>query len=286
MASRICLRTRSWSTAIMSSGSIVLLLAVTAQGSPWAVAVDSFAPGTGGAPSYPDPNSSIGEPTRFTGVAFGFPSVVSMFSPAFDPGDIVSIGKGGQLTVRLGETVSNDPGHLYGVDLIVFGNAGFGDDQYPNGVNSNPAFLFGAGGANVEISADGQNFVPVAPLADSLFPTQGYLDSGPYDGAPGNVPSDFRRPMNPALSLSDFNGLNYAQSLALYDGSGGGTPIDIAGSGLGSVNYVRISVPLNAPGAAEIDAFAVVPEPGAGMALLGLLGVVSLRRPSRGKTGL
>jgi hypothetical protein len=286
MASRICGRTRNWSVAIMSSGFIVLMLAVAAQGSPWAVAVDSFTPGTGGAPSYPNPSASIGEPTRYTGVVFGFPSVVSMFSPAFDPGDIVSIGRGGQLTVRLGETVSNDPSHLYGVDIILFGNAGFADDQYPNGVNSNPAFLFGVGGANIEISADGQNFVPVAPLADSLFPTQGYLDSGPFDAVPGTVPTDFRRPMNPSLNLSSFDGLNYAQSLALYDGSGGGTPIDIAGSGLGAVNFVRISVPLNASGPAEIDAFSVVPEPGTGMVLLGLLGVAFVRRKSRGRTEL
>jgi hypothetical protein len=215
-----------------------------------------------------------------TGAAFGFPGVVSMFNPAFDPGQIVSIGKGGQLTLQFDEPVVNDASHLYGVDLIIFGNAGFADDNYDQGVNSNPAFLFGAGHAKVEVSADGTNYFPVSPTADSLFPTQGYLDSGPYDAVAGSVPSDFLKPMNPALTQSSFNGLNYAQSLALYNGSGGGTPIDIAEAGLSSVSFVRISLPDNATASAEIDALAAVPEP-ASLTLICFCGVALISRRRR-----
>src|SRR5262249_17490178 len=83
--------------------------------------------------------------------------------------------------------------------------------------------------------------------------------------------SNFLRPVNPSLTLADFNGLSYAQSLALYDGSGGGTPIDIGPTGLASVSLVRISLPDDGnPGTSlrgEIHAFASVPEP-AGIALI------------------
>lgn len=235
--------------------------AAPARANPFADAVVSYNAGTGASPTYLYPNAALGAPARFTGTAFGFPSVVSMFSPPFDPDQIVSIGRGGQLTVRFDQPVTNDASHLYGVDLIVFGNTGFVDSDYPNGRIGSPPGLFGAGNARVEVSADGVSFVPVSPAVDALFPTQGYLDGGPYDATAGGVPTDFLKPINPALTLSSFGGLSYAQALALYDGSGGGTPIDIAEAGLSSVSFVRVSIPADVAGHAEIDALAAVPEP-------------------------
>ena len=119
--------------------------------------------------------------------------------------------------------------------------------------------VFSDDGGTVEVSADGVTWhlVPDA-LADGLFPTQGYLDSGPYDTEPGKVEADFTRPVDPALSMDDFLGLGHEQVLALYDGSGGGSGIDIAAVGLSQVQFVRISNPVGAVSTIEVDALAKV----------------------------
>jgi hypothetical protein len=243
---------------------------------PWADAIVSWGPGATPAPGYGDPTTSLGSPERFTGEAFGFDSVVSMFSPPFGPEEIVSIGEGGHLTLFFDEPITDDPSHLYGVDFIVFGNTGFIDFNYPSGQIGSPAALFGLGLATIEVSADGNTFFPVPGLADGLFPTQAYLDSGPFDPVPGLVPTNFQRPVNPALSLNDFSGLSYAQALALYDGSGGGTPVDISSTGLAAASYVRISLADDGDAGtelhAELDAMALVPEPTMAAPLAALLG--------------
>ena len=139
--------------------------------------------------------------------------------------------------------------------------------------------MFGLDSMRVAVSADGTHFVDLGEFTEGLFPAQGYLDSGPYDDHPGLVPSDFTLPLNPALSTADFAGLSFVEALALFDGSGGGTPIDIGAANLAEVRFVRISVPddgnpetfLNA----EIDAFARVPEPAGA---LGLIALALLRR--------
>lgn len=246
----------------------------------YATSVVNYTQGLGANGSYLDPNSALSAPARMTGASFGFPGVVSMFNPPFETDQLVSIGRGGQLTVHFDQPITNDASHLYGADLIVFGNSGFIDSNYPNGQIGNPASLFGANNTSVEVSDDGINYVPVPTLIGSLFPTQGYLDSGPFDVVAGSVETDFFRPVSPALSLSSFNGLTFSQAMALYDGSGGGTPIDIASTGLSSVSFVRIKVAANASGSTEIDAISRVPEPQT--ALLILMATAAMRRRHAG----
>ena len=251
---------------------------------PWAERIVRYVPGTTPVAGYADPATVLGSPERFSGESdYGgvYASVVSMFNPAWGTDELVSIGEGGALVVELDTPATNDAAHLYGVDLIIFGNGGFADAAWPAGRVSNPAVLLGTETMRVAVSADGQDFVTLGDLAEGLFPTQGYLDSGPYDTVPGSLRSDFLKPMNPALTLADFAGLTYAQALALYDGSGGGTPIDIATTGLSSVRYVRIDVPDDGNAGtslhAEIDGFATVPEP-ATVTLLALAAVSGLVR--------
>lgn len=265
---------------------IVLLTAMPSNAEPWATFVDSYQPGTTAVDGFMEPATGLGSPERFTGEGV-FPGAVTMFNPAFGTDEIVSIGEGGHLTVGFDEPVTDDPNNLHGVDLIIFGNTGFIDTSFPNGQLGDPAGVFGSGLATVEVSADGTNFFPVAGLADGLFPTQGYLDATPFQSTPGNLESDFLKPMDPSLTLSDFDGLSYAEALALYDGSGGGTPIDISGSGLTSISYVRISLDDDGNGGtslhAEIDAFANVPEPNsAALVLLGSIFVAVRRAPRKG----
>ncbi len=256
--------------------------AASVPGDPWADQVVSYQPGATPVSGFTDPLTALGSPERFTGEG-AFPGVVSMFNPAFGTDEIVSVGEGGHLTISFDSAITDAPGHLFGADFIVFGNSGFIDTAFPAGQQGNPASMFGIGLATIEVSADGVNFIPVPTLADTLFPTQGYLDAGPFDSAAGSIPTNFTRPVDPALTLSDFDGLTFSESLALYDGSGGGTPVDIAASGLASVSFVRISMAddgdSNTALHAEIDAFSVVPEPAS--ALLLIIGAVALRRRSR-----
>lgn len=246
--------------ASVAGGVAPLALAI----GPFASSVVAFDPGQQPDTYYGDPNAALGSPARDTGDGI-YAGVVSMFNPPYNADQIVGISEGGFLTLRLGTPVTNDPGHLYGVDMNVFGNGGFVDGDYPNGRNLSPALSFGFDLMRISVSADGTNFVTLPQLfTEGLFPTQGYLDAGPF-GVSGSVPTDFTRPMNPALSLNSFSGLSFAQSMALYDGSGGGTPVDISASGLSSVSYVRIEVPDDGDpfsvATVEIDAIAAVPEP-------------------------
>lgn len=257
---------------------------------PWADSVVGYAPGTTAQVGYTTPTVSIGSPERYTGEnVFGgaFASPVTMFNPAYGDDEIVSIGEGGQLTLRFDEPVTNDPSHLYGVDLIVFSNSGFVDFGFPTGQHGSPTVLFGSnfGVASLEVSADGVNFFPVAVRGDSMFPSEGWLDVALPSLAPtppGTIPTNFLRPVNPLLTAADFAGLSYAQSLALYDGSGGGMPVDIASSGLGAISYVRISVADDGNAGTsrhvEIDGLAAVPEPATIGLVMAAMAIASRRR--------
>ena len=102
-------------------------------------------------------------------------------------------------------------------------------------------------GGIVEVSEDGENWHLVRKVeADGLFPTMGYVDAGPYDTEPGRVETDFRKPVDPALTLDDFLGLDNDGIVALYNGAGGGAGIDIGSTGLSQISYVRVSNPTDA----------------------------------------
>jgi hypothetical protein len=240
---------------------------------PWADRVISYNPGLG-AGTYTNPSTALGQPTRFTGVGV-FPGAVTPFNPAWMETELVSIGGGGHLTLAFDEPVLNNPANPYGIDLLIFGNAGFIDIDYPNGIVGG---LFGqSGAARVELSSDGQVWVTATGIApDRLFPTLGYLDlTDPYSVAPGNVLSDFTRPVDPAF---DPMGKTFAQIIAGYKGSGGGAGVDIGAFGLGSVSFVRFTNLSSNPAAFQIDALAAVaPTPGV-LALLGMFAGSGLRR--------
>jgi len=241
---------------------------------PFADTLVDFNLGSGGTMGFDNPLTVLGSPERFTGEGI-FPSVVSPFSPPFGTDEIVSIGSGGWITVGFETPIADDPANPYGIDLLIFGNTGFIDSNWPNGIVGG---VFSDDGGVVEISADGQIWHTVSgATADGLFPTLGWLDSGPYDDFPGSIPSDFTLPVDPSLTLDDFMGLTHAEVVGLYAGSGGGAGVDIAATGLFEISFVRIS----AGGAAkfEIDAFAdVAPVPAPGtLALIAVSALAAAR---------
>lgn len=239
---------------------------------PWADQVISYAQGTNSAANYNlDPTVALGSPERITGenTPFGpFPGGVTMFNSPWGTDEIISIGAGGELLVQFDDAVEDDPTNPFGVDLIIFGNSFFIGADGITGFAEEPGI--------VELSDDGIAWHAVNEFADSLFPTQGFLDAGVFGDPFGSVATDFLKPVNPSLTIDDFLEKTYAEALDLYDGSGGGTPIDIGQTGLSSISFVRISVPSGANFSTEIDAFANVPEP----STAGLLAVAAafLRR--------
>lgn len=255
-----------WAAALCGVGVLAISSGSVATADPWADRVIQYDPGTGAAAGYTDPSTALGAPTRFTGEVLGFPSVVSLVSPPFEADELVSIGEGGRLVVEFDEPIKDDPQNPFGVDLILFGNGGFVYD-FGAGRLASPAELFGLDLVRVSVSADGTTFVPLGDVVEGFFPTQGYRDGGPFDIVRGGLPTDFRKPVNPALTAADFGGLTYEAARAFYGESGGGTPLDIATSGVGSARFVRIDVlddgNPDTELSAEIDAFATVPEPAA-----------------------
>ncbi|MBO6512698.1 MAG: hypothetical protein JJ974_01880 [Phycisphaerales bacterium] len=252
--------------------------------SSFATSVLSYDAGSNAAVDYTDASTALGSAERFTGEGV-FPSGVTPFNPAFGTDEIVSIGAGGHLSLGFDRAITNNASHLFGVDLIIFSNAGIADttwtDADPNNdgtgfTGANP-FIFGAGGAaTVQVSADGVNWITATTTKLDLFPTLGYsdfIDATPF--SPGSVETDFTLAMDPTLAASDLANMTFAELRDFYNGSGGGVGIDIASTGLESASFVRF---LNESGEAfEIDAVAVVPAPSTLM-IASLLGLGAVRR--------
>lgn len=272
MVTRCC----AGALTVVVGAPIVVADTGSAGGSPWATEVASYVQGLSPNPSYLDPTTALGSPERFTGEG-SFPGVVSPFNPAFGDNEIVSIGDGGSLTVRFDTPITDDPANPFGIDLIVFGNDGFFDADFPNGVVAPGGATFDPEHMEVEVSDDGVNFVPLGTFSEGFFPTMGYADSGAFDTTPGSVLTNFLKPVDPSLTKTDFAGLTTIGIAALYDGSGGGTGIDIAPSGLSTVTHVRVLNPLGDNPRIEIDGFARVPSP-ATAAPIALCGLLASRR--------
>lgn len=233
---------------------------------------------------FDNPVAAVGAPSALTGVGTQFPSVLSPFNPAYEPKDIVKIGAGGQLTLQFPDFVRVGGGDEVGVVSNNFLVDGSG-----SGTNTNPAQVFGSGApgggsAEVLVSADGTSWHSIG-IHTFDGPANYYQDAAsPYQSTPGNVPADFGIPF--VHPISDFNGLDWAHTLALFGQSGGGTWLDLAASGLAQVDYIQFRVP-SGSGALVIDAVSVnnsdvgaaVPEP-AGMGAM-LLSIGALWRKRR-----
>ncbi|MBX3361230.1 MAG: hypothetical protein KF912_04280 [Phycisphaeraceae bacterium] len=262
--------------------SVVALSALTGSAhasSPYATQWLTYNAGSNPALNYTDPASALGRPSRFTGdnAEFLYPSAVTAFNGAFNYDQVVSIGTGGHIVLGFDTPVRDNPNNPFGIDILIFGNTSFIDADYPNGIVGG---IFSEGGV-VELSADGLHWVTATGVVpDGTIPTIGYSDlTDPFALTRGSVPSNFRLPVDPSI---DFAGMNYTQVLDAYNGSGGGTGIDIGAYGLSVVNYVRISNPFGTS-AIEIDALsrvAAIPAPGSLTLILAASFVAPRRRRS------
>lgn len=254
------------------------LTALTA-GSPAAAAVISAAEvidyQPGSATSFTNPAAALGLPVGDT--SFG---ALTPFNPPFRDNQIVIVGAGGRLTLRLSSPVSaggTEP------DIGIFVNNGLIDvSPDGSGVAGTPAATFSPlPAARVSVSEDGQTFVPlgVEPIVFSN-PTNFYTDVtiANYSAPLGSVIADFAKPF--AGSLPRFSGRTYSDILRLLDGSAGGTWIDVSGAGLATVSFVRFDVGSAAGDRLVLDAVTAVPEPGATLLFI-FAGALLARRRRR-----
>ena len=258
----------------------LLLLCVFAQpvlASSFATQVVSYTPGSNVPASYDNPLTSLGEPARSTGSG-PFDGDITPFNAPYTADQVVSIGAGGELVLRFDHAVTDDPANLYGIDLLIYGNAFLGlsfETFLADGtVFDEPA--------RISLSQDGASWVDATGIfADALFPTLAYQNPpGPFSSG-GTIPTSFTRPVDPSLTASDFTGLDTAQIAALYGGGAGGAGIDLGALGLPWIQYVRIWQPAGDAYTSEIDAIADVPEPDAatlfGVTALTLFGLAARR---------
>ncbi len=273
----------------------VIICASMACGSDFASEVVSYK-GPFGTSLYDDPNSVLGKPTRWVYDFYGSDDVVacSLVFPAHfvDPNgqrlictigtnDINDINESAEIVVKFDHRVGDDPGNPYGIDFIVFGNSFFGGETDANVlpgedmdefILTNPATVLNEPVlVSVAQYPDGPWYTfHDGPYADSLFPTNAFAwDSNTKQWG---EEQNWLRPVEPNLTLADFDGLSAADAIALYQGSAGGTGFDLKYlaeedySALAYdpnthhkwIQYIKVQYLPGAEDAGEIDAFADV----------------------------
>ena len=266
--------------AVLGAAGLGLSIAPFAGAAPvTASEVVSYAPGAA-REDFRNALATLGLPTGDT--TFG---ALTPFNPPFSNNQIVIVGPGGELTLRLSAPVAPLPGAT--PELGVFVNNGL-IDVSPGGTGTagTPASTFSpAPSARVSVSADGVQFVPLTPgpldLITFANPTNFYTDThvDNYSAPLGTTAADFSKPFTG--TLSSFDGLTYEQMVTLLNGSAGGIWLDLSGTGLSSVQFVRFEVPEGVNTRLVLDAVTAVPEPGAALLAFAPLAALLKRRVRR-----
>jgi hypothetical protein len=234
----------------------MLWVAMEVRATHFAAEVVSYKPGTGFATDwstgagYTKKVAILGPPARETPGEWGGP--ITPFSPPYLLDQILSIGEGGEVTLKFARPIRDEPQNPYGLDFIVFGGAGFtitNGDFSGGGITDGTLFGQVEGETRVSVSTDGISWFVLdpkkAPSFDDYYPT---------DGA-----GDFGLPVPQALTKDEFIDGGLVQFTELYAGSGGGTGYDIGwaidADGqpalVGQVSFIRLEV---LSGKAEVDA--------------------------------
>lgn len=227
-------------------------------------------------------SAALGVPGAIVGSGSGFDAVLSPFNPHYESSEIVQIGAGGQITLRL----ENYALVGTGLEIGVFTNFGLADADWPNGVANGTASGFGADTVEVSVSSDNGTWVSLGIINFTMFSNYWTDLSDPYSPTNGSVAADFGQAYEGAVT--DFAGMDYAQILAQLNGSAGGTWLDLSGTGLAQIGFIRFRLDGAATNTFELSAVtvnnnlvgtSVVPEPGTWvLVVLGLGLVAGVRR--------
>lgn len=201
---------------------------------------------------YDDANAVLGRPTLKFANSFGDVSNhrVKIVEPAYNKAPdgskvITKINSGGQITVKLGRKIYDDPNNPYGVDLIVYGNSFFTASGYTGSLLNDRTDLSTAkipsGGSyghptTVSVSQDGVNWYSF-PTVSTLFPDNAYRwDDANHSWT--DEPLNANKPLNPAINIPA--GSTVASALDQFLGACGGTGYDLKAAGLPWIQYVRV----------------------------------------------
>lgn len=225
---------------------------------------------------YANPENALGHPTMFMAVDEEWGGVVNPANSAWKGGELFSLASygteyanpgemdgPGYVAIEFDHKVVDDPANPFGLDFIVFGNAGATwDDSSSYTPTTDPASvsLNGTGWpeeAKVEVSQDGKKWhaVDTERTADGFAPTLGHLyepDRADADLYEGNMwwgrAASATKPVDPSIDFADLKGLTLADVCRRYNGSAGGTGYDISKLPLSTdekgrkwIRYVRIS---------------------------------------------
>lgn len=220
--------------------------------------VVAYNPGAGYTPNFTHPQVVLGGPSRVN----PYGEATDPFNPPYGTNQVLSIGAGGSLVIRLHKPILNHPRNIDRLDFTIFGNSGFIITNEFDlttfdwiGIPATDGSLFGesSGETRVSVSFNGKHFYTLhpayAPAVDSFPPT---------DSA-----GDFRIPIDPKLRAENFVGATLVTARYLYDGSAGGASYDISWAvdargrhvWLPMIRFIRIDV---ISGKAEIDGFSAV----------------------------
>ena len=223
-----------------------------------------------------NPQAALGAPSLLNGVGTDFQSVLSPFNPNYEAKDLVEIAPGGQLTLQFPNFVTVGGGNEVGVISSIF----MVDSNYPSGLNSTPAQASSSRSAEVLVSDNGTTWHSIGTHVFD-HPANGFTDAAsPYQATAGTSPADFGIPFT--HSTSDFDGKTWAQTLALFGNSGGGSWLDLSSSGLTQIDYIQFrttsdALAIDAVSINNADVGAAVPEP-ASLAGVLLAGTMLVRR--------
>ena len=257
----------------------------------FAAAVIDYQPGAGA--TLTTPSAALGEPEPIVGAGSGFDGILSPFNPHYEGSQLAQIGEGGSITLQLSNFAVTSAGSP---EIGVFTNFGLGDSDYPNGqagADLDAQFAtFGRDSARVEVSDDGISWFDLGDI-DFDQPSTYYTDAPtPFeaDGS-GLSAADFALPHG--NQLADYAGLDWTGVKAALGGSAGGEWLDISGTGLGQVGWIRFSLAddglVDTELSFELDAVSIagaslgaaipIPEPSAAaLLLLGLAATLRRRR--------
>jgi hypothetical protein len=252
--------------------------------SPWAVEVISYDPGVAyedgfdhidlTMPGDPEKNAPLDRPTvdTYEGPE-SVPSVTAVpVYPAWDRTEVVSIGGGGHLELKMGVPITNNAHNPYGIDLLVFGNSFFEGVGLYNAKANHPGGYLLADEEGIDVNTK-NGVISVSADRETWF----YFQNQPRLGVMPTLgrlwieaegvwgePTDPTFPPDPALHMSALSNMTLLDLIKRYRGGAGGTGLDLSNlivpKGISLPTeflYVRIDVP-EGHFRTEIDAITVV----------------------------
>jgi len=201
---------------------------------------------------YNDPTAILNRPTlKFvdylgTGTTNRVKTVEPPYWTAPDGSDVITkISSGGQITVKMGRKIYDDPNNPFGVDFIIYGNSFFSasgiSGSISDGTDLDSAGLssgFYGHPMTVSVSQDRTNWFTFTNT-QSLFPDNAYRwDETNHSWTDEEM--NPTKPLNPSVYAMNFSGQSVASGLNQFIGAAGGSGYDLKASGLPWIQYVRV----------------------------------------------